>query len=146
MYAPHVITVYNLGEEDILTGIRDTNITILTGVLLDASKAVNVNESGLVGADAVNLYIPFSVSATDGETGGTKAYLPYNRYRILDDVSGYWTLTTDETCFFVKGEVVEKGADFSSINRQYDDVYRVTKIDTKDFGTEDMQHWEVGGA
>ena len=32
------------------------------------SKAVNVRESGLVGADSVNLYIPFAVEAVDAAT------------------------------------------------------------------------------
>lgn len=28
----------------------------------------------------------------------------------------------------------------------YDDVYKVTKVDMKDLGSADMQHWEVGGS
>ena len=28
----------------------------------------------------------------------------------------------------------------------YDDVYNVTKVDEKDFGSEEMRHWEIGGA
>ena len=27
----------------------------------------------------------------------------------------------------------------------YDDVYKVTKVDMKDFGSPSMQHWQVGG-
>ena len=28
----------------------------------------------------------------------------------------------------------------------YDDVYKVTKVDRKDYGSADMRHFEVGGA
>ncbi len=145
MYTPHTVTVYNTGIEDLMTGDIETNITVLRGVFLDAVKAVNVQKSGLTGADAVNLYIPFSVEAVDGATLMPKQYYPPKEYRKLADQSEAWTLDTED-CFFVKGEVVEAGKDFSTINSRYDNVYNVTKVDVKDFGTPDMQHWEVGGA
>ena len=75
MYAPHTITVYNsVQETDPATfdEITKLYVTILRGVMLQASKAVNVRESGLESADAVNLYIPFSVKAVDGTTGKAK--------------------------------------------------------------------------
>ena len=66
MYAPHTITVYNAVQETDPATFEETTklyVTILRGVMLQASKAVNVRESGLESADAVNLYIPFSVEA-----------------------------------------------------------------------------------
>ena len=33
-----------------------------------------------------------------------------------------------------------------AIEMSYDDVYKVTKVDMKDFGSADMRHFEVGGA
>ena len=59
---PHTITLYNISVETDRDTLNDTvtnHITILKGVLVDASKAVNERESGLVSADAVDLYIPF---------------------------------------------------------------------------------------
>lgn len=144
MYTPHTVTLY-YSIEDPLTLETTVNITILHGVLLDATKAANVRESGLVNADSVSLYIPFSVRAVDGLTWMEKQYIPPKLYRDAADKAGLWTLNT-ENCFFVKGEVVEQGREFQYINNNYDDVYRVTSVDEKDFGTPDMRHWEVGGA
>lgn len=143
MYTPHTITVFNVGAEDPATFIKPISATVLSGVLLDASKAVNVQRSGLESADSVNLYIPFSVTATDAVTGETKEYVDPKQY-ALQNLPTLWTLDTSD-CFFAKGVITEL-AEFQVINKKYDDVYRVTKVDKKDFGTPDMQHWEVGGA
>lgn len=151
---PHIITVYNTSIETDKATFEDkliNHITVLHGVLVDASKAVNVRESGLVGADAVNLYIPFDVEAVDGVTGESKQYLEPLEYWKLDDKSGFWTLSvsskqrakaTDNDTFFIKGEVVEPDATLEQIELNYDDVYDITKIDIKDFGG--LQHFEVG--
>lgn len=151
---PHTITVYNTSIETDKATFEDklvNHITVLRGVLVDASKAVNVRESGLVGADAVNLYIPFDVEAVDGVTGESKQYLEPLEYWKLDDKSGFWTLSvsskqrakaTDNDTFFIKGEVVEPDATLEQIELNYDDVYDITKIDIKDFGG--LQHFEVG--
>lgn len=144
MYAPHTVTLYNVGEEDLVTFEQPINATVLRCVLLDASKAVNVRTSGLEGADSVNLYIPFEVSATDALTGAARTYVDPKEYATAADVSGLWTLDTSN-CFFAKGELMEI-ADFQTINRKYDGVYNVTKVDKKDFGSAFLRHWEVGGA
>ena len=143
MYTPHIVTIFNIGAENPETFTQPISATVLSGVLLDASKAVNVQRSGLESADSVNLYIPLSVSATDAITGEAKHYADPKQYVLLD-FHTHWTLSTTD-CFFVKGIVTEI-ADFQTINKKYDDVYKVTKVDKKDFGTPDMQHWEVGGA
>lgn len=83
MYAPHTITVYNAVQETdpaTFDEITKLYVTILRGVMLQASKAVNVRESGLESADAVNLYIPFSVKAVDGTTGKAKLTRPRRRF------------------------------------------------------------------
>lgn len=144
MYAPHVVTVY-YAVEDPVTFDQNHFITILETVLLDLSKGANVRSSGLEGADAANLYIPFAVKAVDGVTGKEKQYIDPKEFEKLEDKSNHWTLDVGDNCFFVKGKVVEVGQDFQYINANYDDVYRVTKVDKKDFGSPIMQHWEVGG-
>ena len=143
MYAPHAVTLY-LAIEDEVDFTTTHYITVLEGVLLDSSKAANIRATGLVSADAANLYIPFSVRAIDGESGAEKHYAEPKEFNKAVDKSMLWTL--DERCFFVKGEVVDVEANFQNINKDHDDVYRVTKVDRKDFGSADMQHWEVGGA
>ena len=109
---PHTITMYNVEIYTDNTTFKDVlinHITILRGVLLDASKAVNVRESGLEGADAVNLYIPFGVEAMDGVTGKAKKYAAPMEFWRAEDKSGLWTMSVggtkprgvDGSCFFV---------------------------------------------
>lgn len=138
---PHVVTVYNTDQHPV-TFEPMSGITILNGVLFDASKAANVSKSGLQNADSVNLYIPFDVEAIDGVSLFPKTYLTPKEYRKADDKSQFWTLDT-KNCFFAKGSVVEPERDFMYINANYDDVHEVTSVDTKDFGN--LKHWQVGG-
>lgn len=149
MYAPHTVTVYNsVKETDPSTFREETHlyVTILRGVMLQASKGVNVRESGLEGADAVNLYIPFGVEAVDGTTGKPKTYTGPQAFYNAADKSGLWTLSVNGNgglTFFVKGDFV---TDKEDVAMAQDGCYNVTKVDEKDFGSVDMQHWEVGGA
>lgn len=149
MYAPHTVTIYNIVRETDLSTLKEAEhvyITILRGVMLQASKGANVRESGLEGADAANLYIPFAVEAVDGKTGATKTYAKPQEFVKATDRSGLWTLSYNgnggETVF-VKGEFFSDNMD---IVQHQDDCYNVTKVDAMDYGSTSMQHWEVGGA
>lgn len=149
MYAPHTVTIYNVVQEidpATLGEVEKVYITSLRGVMLQASKGANVRESGLEGADAANLYIPFSVEAVDGVTGKPKTYIGPQSFFKAADKSGLWTLSYKGnggmTCF-VKGEFV---SDDMTVVLSHDDCYNVTKVDAMDYGSPDMQHWEVGGA
>lgn len=142
---PHTVTLYNTRQETDKKTFKDITvnyITVLHGVLFDASKASNVRASGLEGADAANLYIPFDVEALDGITGEPKTYIGPIEFGRLDDVGDYWTLGTGGDTNVVKGIVVEPDQDIQFLEAAYDDVYRVTKSDEKDFGN--LKHWEVG--
>lgn len=148
---PHTVTVYNVSTEIDKTTLAETTtsyITILRGVLLDASKAVNARTIGPEGADAVNLYIPFNVQAVDGLTGAAKTYAGPMEFDKAEDKAGLWTMSLDgegaADSFFVKGEAIEPSLTFEGIAFKYDHVYNITKVDEKDFGG--LQHWEVGGA
>ena len=145
---PHVVTVYNTDNAELPENNFEPTlvnyITVLRGVLLDASKGSNVSKSGLEGADAVNLYIPVGVEAVDGLTGIAKRYIGPIEFWRADDKSDLWTLSVGRNCFFVKGEAVHPEWTVQTIAAAYDDVYDVTKVDFKDFGG-DMSHWEVGG-
>lgn len=145
---PHTVTLYNADTVELPeTGFEPTlvnHITILRGVLLDAVKAQNVNESGLVNADSVSLYIPVDVEAVDGITGEPKQYKGQIEFWRMEDKAGYWTLSTGQNTFFVKGEAVHPDWTAQKIDATYDDVYDVNTVDFKDFGGE-MSHWEVGG-
>ena len=148
MYAPYSVPIYNIVQEidpTTLEEVEKAYTTILRGVMLQARKAVNVRESGLEGADAANLYIPFTVEAVDGKTGAAKAYAKPQEFAKAADRSGLWTLSYNgnggETVF-VKGEFI---SDNMTVVQYHDDCYKVTKVDAMDYGSADMRHWEVGG-
>ena len=95
----HTVTVYYTGDEDPVTFETETVITVLRGgAARHAAKAVNVRQSGLESADAVDLYIPFGVDARDGVTGKAKAFAPPKEFEAASDRSGLWTLST-QRCF-----------------------------------------------
>lgn len=149
MYTPHTVTVYNVSVEidpDTMKETTQNHITILRGVFLDESKGANVRASGLVGADAAILYIPFSVDATDGFSGAVKRFVPWNEFIKAQDKSALWTLDVGRNTYFAKGEVVDKDASVSRLEMTTSGVYMVSKVDEKDYGSQPMWHWEVGGA
>ena len=142
---PHTVTLYNVSTELDTGTMKDVlvnHITVLRGVLMEASKAVNVRVSGLDSADAVNLYIPFDVDATDGETGEAKSYVGPVEFWPLVDKSKSWTLQPGQNCFVVNGEVVEADKDYQYIAAKYDNMYQVTQVYRMDFGG--LAHFEVG--
>lgn len=151
MYTPHTVTIYNVGENpDTLE--QTFNVTFLRGVFLDRRQAANIEKSGLRDADAATLFIPFTVEAVDAVTETPKMYLGPKAYRSMEaegeDVSGFWTLepgglSSGADSFFIKGEVLNYNG-YGYLRDHYDDVYDITTIDTRDFGSADMQHWQVG--
>lgn len=148
MYTPHTVTVYNIVRETdpaTLDEVTHIYITILRGVMLQASKGANVRESGLEGADAANLYIPFAVEAVDGMTGKPKKYVGPQEFYRATDKTGLWTLSVNGNggvTFFIKGELV---TDKEDVALSQDNCWNLTKVDAMDFGSADMQHWECGG-
>ncbi len=128
------ITIYNR-YFDKATRLDKYQRTILYGVFWDERKAVNRLQSGLEGADKVTIIIPFTV-ATD------KKYAPPKEFEKLEDKAGYFTLQ--------EGDRVIKGAiDFeitgkvSDLDKEYE-AFTIISVDTKDFGSFHMRHWEVG--
>lgn len=145
MYMPHTVTVYN-SYENPATFESSHNVTVLKGVFLDEVKGASVRATGMESADAAVLYIPLDIAAQDGFLGTIQKYVGWREYQNAEDKSELWSLSVNGDSFFVKGEVVIPNKDFSYINANYDGVFRVTKVDIKDFGSRNMQHIEVGGA
>lgn len=144
---PHTVTIYSIYTDTDPSTFKEVtvnHITVLRGVLFDASKGRNVTQSGLESADSVNLYIPFSVDAVDGVTGAKREYTDSLTFWRMDDKSDYWTLSVkNQNCFVVKGEIVHPDWTVQKIEAAYSDVYDISKVDKKDFGGE-MAHFEVG--
>lgn len=155
---PHTITLYNVTIETDKATLESeviNHITILKGVFVNASKAANVRESGIAGADAVDVYIPFDVEAVDAATGKAKGYMPPIEFWRSEDKSDHWTLAisakgagVDGYTFFVKGvalppEGTKPEKVRSVVEAMYDDAYNITKIDVMDYGG--LKHFEIGG-
>lgn len=146
MFAPHTVTVFNVWEDDNL--VRHSNITVLNGVFIDIAKGANVNKSGLSDADTCALFIPFAVEALSA-SGAPKAYCDPKQFEAAADKSGLWTLNSggsdrSTATFFIKGAVTEEMT-LAQAKDAYDYVFDVTTVDIRDFGSADMQHWQVGG-
>lgn len=136
MYTPHTVTLICADDDGY-------NSVILRGVFLDLNKRSNINRSGLSDADSATLFIPFSVNAD-------KEYKTPKAYEALEDKSAYWTLYDDGNdsgadCYFIKGEATEDIYPFSTARAKHDYVYQVSSVDLRDFGSERMRHWQVGG-
>ncbi len=150
---PHTVTIYNSVEEedDNFHSLGVVNhMTVLRGVFVDAEKAANVLQSGIVGADAVSVIIPADVEAVDGLTGAEKRYVGPKEWSRASEAErkDVWTMTLDGEgegdSFFIIGEVVEPDMSLEEISNRYDGVYNITKVDDKRHGG--LPHWEVGGA
>lgn len=150
---PHTVTLYSpvrIATGDITRPRWVNQMTILKGVMLDASKAVNVIQSGLVDADSVELYIPYDVIAVDGayaddiDNAPRKRYVGPIEYGLAEDKSEIWTLRANGNDFFIKGIAVEdEEATRQLIDMKYDNVYGITSVDDLDYGG--LKHFEVGG-
>lgn len=88
-------------------------------VMWENRKAANVIQSGLLEADAVTVYIPFargdiSIKAGDMLVKGI----------VTDEITPSFTI--------------------SDLKAAYDDVVVVRSVDTMDYGSAAMQHWQIG--
>ena len=102
---------------------------IIENVFWDNSLGVNIN-MGYENADKVNVYIPYDKNdLTD--------YKEPKKYNGTG-----WTLQNGD--FIVKGEIIEDNIEGIKDLSQYD-VYTITIDDDKDFGSPNMQHFEIRG-
>ena len=99
----------------------------------DDSKGVNIN-LGYDNADDVNVFIPKSKNNMIG-------YVPPKQYK---GIANTWTLENGD--FIVKGKIDETEVlSFKELSSKYDNVFKITLIDDKDFGSKNMHHFEVRG-
>lgn len=116
---------------------------VLRDVFWDDNKQSNFLKSGSSAADRATVFIPFSV-----QTEGKRYVKPMEWTQAsLEDAQGLFTLKTKD--FLVKGVcgyTHEAGQPISELTKRYDDVITLTSVDSKDFGSEFMRHWQIGGA
>jgi hypothetical protein len=134
MYTNSNMTIYNK-YFDKETRTDKHQRTILYGVFWDDKKAMNRLQSGLENADEVFIAIPFSV-------GSNRQYITPKEFESLEDKSNYFTLREEDR--IVQGEIdFEIEGKLSDLDREYE-AFTITSVDTKNFGSPHMRHWEVG--
>ena len=103
----------------------------LHGVFWDEAQRANVIKSGLENADVVSVMIGFDVDADGLDFAPPKQWTPG---------AGKWTMQPGDTV--VRHLVNASSA--AQIRALPYPAYTVTRVDTKDFGSENVRHWEVG--
>lgn len=128
------ITIYNR-YFDVETRLDKYQRTVLRGVFWDHKEAVNTIKSGLESADKIFIAIPFSVDTT-------KEYIKSKGFEKLENKTNYYTLQEGDRV--VKGVIdFEINGKVSDLDKEYE-AYTITSVDTKDFGSPHLRHWEVG--
>ena len=98
-------------------------------VHFEESEASNIVKSGLNDVNKVVAFIPFNYSSK-------AKYVSPKEFEELENKEGFFTLN--------KGDYIAKG-DIEVNQTKIDQVaYKVTTVDTQDYGSKRMRHWEVG--
>lgn len=106
---------------------------LIDNVFWDDSKGINRN-LGYENADDVNVFIPKSQNDMTG-------YVEPKKYKGL---SYTWTLENGD--FIVKGNTSESEVlSIKELVQKYDNVFTISLVDDKDFGSENMHHFEIRG-
>lgn len=103
----------------------------IRNVFWDDSKGVNLNH-GYDNADKVNIYIP----KTQNDLSEYKEPKEYAKNGLG------WTLANGD--FIIKGQVEEKEVSGIKELSNYE-TFTITLVDDKDFGSKNMQHFEIRG-
>ena len=102
---------------------------VINKAFWDDSKGVNLNR-GYDNADEVNVFIP-------KEQNDMSEYVKPKHYNGIG-----WTLKEGD--FIIKGLVTENEVSGIKDLSNYE-AFVITMVDDKDFGTEDMHHFEIRG-
>lgn len=102
---------------------------VIDNVFWDDSNGVNLDH-GYDKADKVNVYIP-------KDKNDISEYVNAKQYN-----GNGWTLNNGD--FIIKGEVAENEVSGIKQLSAYE-VFTITMVDDKDFGSSNMQHFEIRG-
>lgn len=106
---------------------------LINKVFWDDSKGINRN-LGYENADDVNVFIPKNQNDMSG-------YVEPKKYK---GESNTWTLENGD--FIVKGNTEESSVtSIKELTKKYDNVFTISLVDDKDFGSANMQHFEIRG-
>lgn len=122
------MTIFNRYVENRETKYQRSHVI---GVHWEDTKGANILKSGLESADASQIYIPF-------EHG--KNYLPPKGWK--KNREGHFTLQEEDVV--VKGIIEDEFTSVKDLEKKYDSVRMITTVDTRDYGSYRLRHWEVG--
>ena len=126
------ITIYNKYTASHTDAWRRS---VVYGVFWENTKASNVRATGgEMYANQATVYLPFS--------NGSK-YLAPTAWTSAK--TGKFTLKPGDV--IVKGVVTDEisgSFTMTDLRAKYDNVLTISSVDTKDFGTYAMQHWQIG--
>lgn len=125
-----VVTLYNRYMDD---GAEKYSRTVLRDVSWQAGRQHAFTQDGVSGGSVADVYIPFSVDAEGKRYLLPKQFTPEG-----------WTLQKKD--YLVKGVCpYEHGlaSPVSELLSRYDDVVTITGVETCDFGSAALAHWEV---
>ena len=139
MYAPHTASLINQHGEDFY-------LTILRGVMIQDMERKSVLQAGDYDSSYTKIFIPFSVDARNPD-GEPVTYLPPKQYAKSMEPEHHWTLQVDgdeagRSDFFVKG-VIPAACSLAEARENYDGVFIISMVSTRDYGQPGMQHWEA---
>lgn len=113
----------------------DYQRTIIHGIHWDETEAINRVASGIADVDKVVVVIPFRADAS-------REFLAPDEFDKEEVKLDYFTLSPGDR--IVKGvKDFEVTGKISDLDRMYD-AHIILSVDTKDFGSPRMHHWEVG--
>lgn len=118
--------------------------THLKGINWQGAKAATVGDKGLLTDDYVEIHVPFDVYAEGKEYQRPKAWAQ------LKDEEKDKTFTFNNGDILVKGIIAfdltgPKPNNLQTLRNQYDDVLQILSVVTCDYGSPELQHWELGG-
>lgn len=121
------ITVYNKYIENRETKYKKSYIK---NVHWEDTEGFNILQSGLTSADKSKIYIPFY---SCGE------YVTPIEFRKTQE--GF-TLQSED--IIVKGLIDDEFTTVKNLEKNHDYVRLITTVDVRDYGSKDLQHFEVG--
>lgn len=156
MMFPHTCTIYNKYRE----GREDKwHRTVLHGVLWDNVRGINARNGAVDNNDSAVIIIPaigrtgykppkkFAAHLCENAKRLPQAVLPFSRMSFSlthHNKTDVWTINAGDLIVFGEIDFVfDDEHRLADLERQYDDVLTITKVDRRIFGSH-LDHWEVG--
>jgi hypothetical protein len=120
----------------IVAGVETWTRSVILAVHWENRKAANIMRSGLLEADSVSIYIPFARGSLVFKVGDlmVKSAVTDEIHALIPAIPG--------------PPIVPAVAAFSvtDLKAKYPNTITIKSVDTKDFGSLALQHWQIGGS